>query len=149
MSEQQAVHDWIRKAVAINDVVPYGGRAARPGLTLLQAPGNDQVSTTALVAAGANEIEAVDFDVIGKGDMRAAARRQAVAAARRKAELYADAAGIRLGPVIHIEDVDPERVGAERYRGHGSGGAAAAEDLAPGHVVVSAAVVLGLSITHD
>jgi uncharacterized protein YggE len=46
-----------------------------------------------VVAAGANEIEAVDFDVIGKDDMRAEARRQAVAAARRKAELYADAAG--------------------------------------------------------
>jgi len=29
-----------------------------------------------VVAAGANEIEAVDFDVIGKGDMRAQARRR-------------------------------------------------------------------------
>jgi altronate hydrolase len=37
----------------ITDVVGYGARASRPGLTLLQAPGNDQVSTTALVAAGA------------------------------------------------------------------------------------------------
>jgi altronate hydrolase len=37
----------------ITDVVAYGTRAKRPGLTLLQAPGNDQVSTTALVAAGA------------------------------------------------------------------------------------------------
>lgn len=102
-----------------------------------------------VVAAGANEIEAVDFDVIGKGDMRAEARRRAVAAARRKAELYAEAADIRLGAVVHVEDVDPEGVGAERYRGHGSGGAAAGEDLAPGHVIVSAAVILGFSITHD
>lgn len=37
----------------ITDVVAYGARAMRPGLTLLQAPGNDAVSTTALVAAGA------------------------------------------------------------------------------------------------
>jgi len=37
----------------ITDVVAYGDRARLPGLTLLQAPGNDQVSTTALVAAGA------------------------------------------------------------------------------------------------
>jgi altronate hydrolase len=37
----------------ITDVVAYGARASRAGLTLLQAPGNDQVSTTALVAAGA------------------------------------------------------------------------------------------------
>ncbi|WP_430781925.1 SIMPL domain-containing protein [Actinoplanes sp. G11-F43] len=102
-----------------------------------------------IVAAGANEIESVDFDVAGKGEMRAEARRRAVAAARRKAELYAEAAGVRLGPVVHIEDVDPDRVGNERYRGHGSGGAASGEDLAPGHVVVSAAVTLGFALTHD
>ncbi|MFV2017303.1 SIMPL domain-containing protein [Micromonospora sp. LOL_023] len=72
-----------------------------------------------------------------------------VAAARRKAELYAEAAGVRLGAVVHIDDVDPENVGHERYRGHGSGGQASAQDLAPGHVVVSAAVILGFSITHD
>jgi uncharacterized protein YggE len=102
-----------------------------------------------VVAAGANEIEAVDFDVVGKGGMRAEARRLAVAAARRKAELYAEAAEVRLGAVVHVEDVDPERAGAERYRGHGSGGEAAAEDLAPGHVIVSAAVILGFSIAHD
>lgn len=102
-----------------------------------------------LVAAGANQIEAVDFDVTAKGELRAEARRQAVAAARRKAELYAEAAGVRLGAVLHIDDVDPEQVGHERYRGHGSGGEASAQDLAPGHVVVSAAVVLGFSITHD
>jgi len=102
-----------------------------------------------VVAAGANEIEAVDFDVTGKGEMRAEARRQAVGAARRKADLYAEAAGVRLGPVVHIDDVDPENVGFERYRGHGAGGAASAQDLAPGHVVVSAAVIIGFSITHD
>ncbi|QKW32841.1 SIMPL domain-containing protein [Actinomadura sp. NAK00032] len=102
-----------------------------------------------LVAAGANEIEGVDFDVTGKGEMRAEARRQAVGAARRKAELYTEAAGVRLGAVVHIDDVDPEQAGIERYRGHGSGGAASAEDLAPGHVVVSAAVILGFSINHD
>jgi altronate hydrolase len=38
---------------AITDVIAYGARARLPGLTLLQGPGNDQVSTTALVAAGA------------------------------------------------------------------------------------------------
>ncbi|HLL69716.1 MAG TPA: SIMPL domain-containing protein [Micromonosporaceae bacterium] len=99
-----------------------------------------------LVAAGANEIESVDFDIVAKGELRAEARRQAVVAARRKAELYAAEAGVRLGAVLHIDDVDPDRVGNERYRGHGSGGAASPEDLAPGHVVVSAAVVVGYSI---
>jgi altronate hydrolase len=34
-------------------VVDYGGQAALPGLALLEAPGNDAVSSTALTAAGA------------------------------------------------------------------------------------------------
>lgn len=37
----------------VTDVVRYGDRVARGGLTILEAPGNDAVSTTALVAAGA------------------------------------------------------------------------------------------------
>ncbi len=35
------------------DVVPYGGKLEKPGLNLLDGPGNDIVATTALVAAGA------------------------------------------------------------------------------------------------
>jgi uncharacterized protein YggE len=46
-----------------------------------------------VVAAGANEIQAMSFDVIDKPALRAEARN---AAARRKAQLYADAAGVRL-----------------------------------------------------
>ncbi|MFB5192566.1 UxaA family hydrolase [Alicyclobacillus fastidiosus] len=36
------------------DVVPYGMPATKPGLSLVQAPGNDMVSVTALTAAGAH-----------------------------------------------------------------------------------------------
>jgi len=99
-----------------------------------------------LVAAGANEIAGVDFDVTGKPELRAEARRQAVAAARRKAELYAEAAGVRIGPVVHIEDVDPERAGNERSHSYAVAAGSSAADLAPGHVVVSAAVMLGFAI---
>jgi uncharacterized protein len=102
-----------------------------------------------LVGAGANEIEAVDFDVRAKPDLRAEARRQAVAAARRKAELYAEAAGVRIGAVLHIDDVDAEHPNSQLYRGHAYTGVASAEDLAPGHVVVSAAVMIGFSISQD
>jgi altronate hydrolase len=38
------------------DVIDYGMQASRPGLTLLEAPGNDAVSSTALAAAGATVI---------------------------------------------------------------------------------------------
>ncbi|MBJ6123013.1 UxaA family hydrolase [Sphingomonas mollis] len=38
---------------AVTDVLGYGERVRRPGLVVLEAPGNDAVSTTALAAAGA------------------------------------------------------------------------------------------------
>ncbi len=40
----------------IADVIPYAARARVDGLTLLEAPGNDAVSSTALAAAGATVI---------------------------------------------------------------------------------------------
>jgi uncharacterized protein YggE len=102
-----------------------------------------------IVTAGTNEIESVDFDVADKPGLRAEARRAAVAAARRKAELYAGEAGVRLGAVVHIEDEDPEQV-RSGYRSHSSARTGASEeDLAPGHVVVWAAVTLGFAIAHD
>lgn len=42
--------------VPLVDVRPYAGEARLPGLTLLEAPGNDAVSSTALTAAGATII---------------------------------------------------------------------------------------------
>ncbi|WP_367348501.1 UxaA family hydrolase [Sphingobium yanoikuyae] len=38
---------------SVRDVIGYGERISGPGLTILEAPGNDAVSTTALAAAGA------------------------------------------------------------------------------------------------
>jgi uncharacterized protein len=72
---------------------------------------------------------------------------QGNAAARNKAAPYAEAAGDRLGHVVHVEDVNPGNAGFGRYRARGVGGQAAAEDLAPGHVVVSAAVIIGFSLS--
>src|SRR6185436_17187079 len=40
----------------VTDVLPYGGRVRREGLSLLESPGNDAVSSTALAAAGATAI---------------------------------------------------------------------------------------------
>jgi altronate hydrolase len=40
----------------VTDVIPYGGHTRTKGLTLLSAPGNDLVSTTALCTAGAQVI---------------------------------------------------------------------------------------------
>lgn len=40
----------------VEDVLPYGGRAVKKGLNLLQAPGNDLVASNALAAAGAHMV---------------------------------------------------------------------------------------------
>jgi uncharacterized protein YggE len=102
-----------------------------------------------VVEAGANQVDAVEFDVRGKMQLRAQAREAAIAAAQEKAELYARASGVRLGPVIHIKDVDSEPM-QNNYRSHGqSGGASGEGDLAPGKVSVSAGVVIGFSLISD
>ena len=61
-----------------------------------------------VVAAGENEIQAMNFDVIDKPAWRAEARKAAVVAARRKAQLYADAAGVPRRNLI--VDVDALRL---------------------------------------
>jgi altronate hydrolase len=40
-------------SAVVTDVLRYADRMRKPGLTLLEGPGNDAVSSTALVAAGA------------------------------------------------------------------------------------------------
>lgn len=98
-----------------------------------------------VVEAGANQVKGVEFDVSTKKELRARARTAAVAAAREKAALYAEAAGVRLGPVIHIKDVDSEQL--QNFRGHGQQSGGGEGDLTPGRVSVSAGVMIGLSLS--
>ncbi|MET9356360.1 SIMPL domain-containing protein [Streptomyces sp. NPDC006617] len=97
-----------------------------------------------VVEAGAHRIDGVEFDVRDRPALLDEARRRAVAAARRKAQVYAEAADARLGPVLHIQDVESEPVAA--FRASAGGGPPGA--LAPGAVEVSARVVLGFSLRH-
>ncbi|MFE1991039.1 SIMPL domain-containing protein [Streptomyces parvulus] len=100
---------------------------------------------TDIVDAGAHRIDGVEFDVLDEQALRDEARRRAVAVARRKAQVYAEAADVRLGPVLHIQDVEGEPFAHFRAAKAGGGGAGA---LAPGAVEVSAEVVLGFSLRH-
>ncbi|NJL50186.1 MAG: SIMPL domain-containing protein [Blastochloris sp.] len=59
-----------------------------------------------LVSAGANQISDIRFGLADEGKLRDAVRADAVADARRKAELYATAAGARLGRVMALSEVD-------------------------------------------
>ena len=54
----------------------------------------------ALAGAGANRLYGIGFEVSEPRAALDAARREAVADARAKAELYAEAAGVTLGPVM-------------------------------------------------
>ncbi|CAM5316029.1 hypothetical protein SVIOM342S_04327 [Streptomyces violaceorubidus] len=89
-----------------------------------------------VVDAGAHRIDGVEFDVRDRPALLDEARRRAVGAARRKAQVYAEAADARLGPVLHIQDVESEPVAA--FRASAGGGPPGA--LAPGAVEVSARV---------
>jgi uncharacterized protein YggE len=63
-----------------------------------------------LVDAGVNNIYSVDFQTTRLKELRATARQRAVEAAHEKAALYCVAAGVKLGKVIHIEDVNPDQL---------------------------------------
>lgn len=56
------------------------------------------------VAAGANTINGIEFIVSGQSAALDEARAQAVTEARRKAEFYAKAAGVKLGRVLAISE---------------------------------------------
>jgi uncharacterized protein YggE len=98
-----------------------------------------------LIAAGANTLASVTFQTTRLKELRAIARRLAVAAAREKAELYCGAAGVAVGSVLAIEDVNPEAL-AGRSEGHTYREAAPADDAGepgatdPGAITVGAAV---------
>jgi uncharacterized protein YggE len=57
-----------------------------------------------LVAAGANEIGGINFMVSNASKLLDEAREQAIADARRKAEIYARAAGVTLGAPLDISE---------------------------------------------
>lgn len=57
-----------------------------------------------LVKLGANQIGGLSFDVANAEALKDEARKAAIANARRRAELYAAAAGASLGPVVTISE---------------------------------------------
>ncbi|MGB6705778.1 MAG: SIMPL domain-containing protein, partial [Pseudolabrys sp.] len=56
------------------------------------------------IAAGANEMSGIEFVVSDQSKLLDQARDEAIADARRKAELYARAAGAKLGQVVSISE---------------------------------------------
>lgn len=90
-----------------------------------------------LVGAGANDVSGINFMVSAASKLLDGARTQAIADARRKAEIYAQAAGVALGaPVSISEEGSPAPM---PYRRMAAG--MAATPVAPGeetlHITVS------------
>ena len=102
-----------------------------------------------IVDAGASHIHTVEFQTTRLKALRLDARQKAIAEKKKKAEVYASAAGVELGEVIHIEDVNPDML--RQTRGHvqyeieiEDEGQTQAFD--PGSIVVSGAVMMSFKI---
>ena len=96
----------------------------------------------ALVAAGSNQINSVSFSIKDPATLLTKARELAVADAMARAQTYAKAAGVTLGPILSIQEGDAESprplynvmaVGAAR---------AAPTPMAPGEQSVTASVTV-------
>lgn len=82
-----------------------------------------------VIAAGANTVNSIQFDVADKDAALKQARADAVKDAKVKAQELADAAGVKLGEVQTIGFFDS--VSYPVYNGKGGGGGAAAEAAVP------------------
>lgn len=125
------------------------GYRASVGLAVrLTELGRFEEIVAAAVQAGADEIQSTDFATSKLAEHRAEARRGAFAAARRKAELYAEEAGVRVGEVLHVEDVNPTTLRGRESHGADLdlGADDSAASAAPGSIEVKAAVVLSFAI---
>ncbi len=95
----------------------------------------------AAVSAGGNRFDGLIFGLQDPGPLTDEARRRAVADARRKAELYAEAAGVTLGPILSITDQGGFGVPIVRSRGEMMM-AESAMPVAAGEIEVGASVVI-------
>ncbi len=96
-----------------------------------------------LVGAGANEIGGINFMVSQASKLLDDAREQAVADARRKAEIYAKAAGVTLGAPLSIsEEGSPGPMPFRKMLG----GMAAAAPVAQGEETLAITVTVSWAI---
>ncbi len=99
-----------------------------------------------LVAAGVTDVGNIAFLVADPSKALDQAREAAIADARHKAEVYARAAGLRLGPVQWI--TDETDFGPMPLRLQRSAAPAAAVPISPGEDTLRAKVTVGFDIAH-
>ena len=96
-----------------------------------------------LVGAGANDIGGINFTVSQASKLLDDARTHAIADARRKAEIYAKAAGVTLGEPLSISEEGPS---APVFRGKMAAPMAAATPIAQGEETLSVSVNVSWAI---
>jgi len=96
-----------------------------------------------LVSAGANEIGGIHFTVTQASKVLDEAREKAIADARRKAEIYAKAAGVTLGEPISISE---EGAPVPVFRGKVAAPMAAGAPVAQGEEMLSVTVSVSWAI---
>ena len=97
----------------------------------------------AVIALGANQVHSVSFDIANAETLLDEARKQAISNARRRAELYAAAAGVRLGNVLQISESTGE-VGRPVFAARSAPGAAVPIEAGTRVLTVEVGVVYAL-----
>ena len=105
----------------------------------------DRLGTTldALVRAGANSIDGLQFEVADPKQLLGEARVAAIADALAKARRYASAAGVQLGEILAIEEGDAYVPPRPMMRAEAM---AASVPIAPGQSELSASVTITFTI---
>lgn len=98
-----------------------------------------------MINAGANEISGVSFSVSDPSKALDAARKEAVADAKRKAEIYATAAGVGLGRAVVIQEEGTPALFQPRPMAMR---AAAAPPVSPGEETLRISVTIGYELMH-
>jgi uncharacterized protein YggE len=96
------------------------------------------------IAAGANEMSGIEFIVSEHSKLLDQARDEAIADAHRKAEIYAQAAGAKVGRVVAITEggsVAPPPIAMQALR-------AGAVPVAPGELTLRAMVTVSYTLTE-
>ncbi len=101
-----------------------------------------------VIAEGANTFNGLTFGLASPEPVMDEARKLAVADARRKAELYAAAAGVRLGPVLTIAENGGYAEPAPMFRMAAVSASGGAVPVASGEIGVTASVTIEYEVTE-
>ena len=125
-----------------------GYRAHADIHVLLRDLGRMEEIISGVVDAGVNNVSSVNFQTTRLKELREEARRRAFNAARQKAVVYCETASVHLGPVIHIEDLNPDQLqgGGHVPREPQSDDEGPLRAVNPGSITVGGAVMVAFEI---